>query len=372
MNWNHGRQMLNRGLNLEMNELHRGPQREQGTRGVAQLPCLPCGLRSVYWASVAAFLIIVTASSAHAQQTQIADASVQQAAFDRSATSDKIPQSIHFGRRQVQVGDETEQTIALEMRLTLNMRKVNELIGRNQSIVRTNQRRVITTTAVDDGRSTAVTVRFPKATKEVVGAPDGVPSPAPPAAAAATQTSLTSQPVEGKTYHCLREPGENGRLVVTDEAGNRPPTEEYEIVAQQMEMVGRSNPLAQFLSGRSVAIGEQLEVPKDIAKQIFNLGNKFGEVTRFTLTLQKSQPENGADCATFAAAVEAASSDAAQMRMLVEGPLVVQVDNCRAVRIGLVGPIGMSETRGSYSNSYQVIGTGRLQMNIASLYRDTK
>ncbi len=192
------------------------------------------------------------------------------------------------------------------------------------------------------------------------------------AAGAVAQYQPLPQPVRGKTYLCHREPGENGKLIVTDEAGNRPPTEEYDIVAQQMEMVGRPNPLAQFLVGRTIAIGEKLELPKDLASQIFNLGDKFGEVTRFTLKLQKVQSENGAACAVFLASVEAASSNASQMRLEVEGPLAVEVDTCRAVRIALAGPIGMSETRGSYSTAYQVIGTGRLQMNVASVYHEAQ
>ena len=144
------------------------------------------------------------------------------------------------------------------------------------------------------------------------------------------------------------------------------------MVAQQMEMVGRPNPLAEFLAGREVAVGETLELPKEVASQIFNLSDKFGEVTHFTLTLQKVQRENGANCAQFLADVEAASSDASQMRLHVEGPLFVQIDNCRATKISLTGPLGMSETRGTYSTAYQVIGTGRLQMNIASTFRPTQ
>ncbi len=179
-------------------------------------------------------------------------------------------------------------------------------------------------------------------------------------------------PVQGKTYQCLRESGETGKLIVTDEAGNRPPADEYDFVAQQMEMVGRDNPLAKFLIGRQVAVGDKLELPKELAHQIFNLGDKFGQVTHFTITLQKVQPENGVNCAVFLASVEAASSDATQMRLQVEGPLVVQVDTCRAERISLDGPIGMSETRGSYSTAYQVIGTGRLQMSIASTFREAR
>ena len=139
-----------------------------------------------------------------------------------------------------------------------------------------------------------------------------------------------------------------------------------------MQMVGRPNPFAQFLAGRTIAVGEKIELPNDVASQIFNLGDRFGKVTRFTLTLQKVQSENGARCAVFLASVEAASTDSTQMRLEVEGPLVVEVDTCRAQRIALVGPIGMSETRGTYSTAYQMIGTGRLQISIASTYRDVQ
>lgn len=295
---------------------------------------------------------------------------IKQAAFDRLAPPNAPRQSVRFGRRPARVGDQTEQTITLEMRLTLNMRRGNELVGKHQTTVRTSQRRIVTTTAVDAGSMTAVKVQYPDATKQVVGGQDAGATNASDNANASAESPPMPQPVQGKTYLCRREPGGNGKLIVSDEAGNRPPTEEYDIVAQQMEMVGRPNPLAQFLAGRAIAVGEKVELPHDLAKQIFNLGDKFGEVTRFTLTLQKLQPDGGANCAVFLANVEAASNDASQMRLEVEGPLVVQVDTCRAARISLIGPIGMSETRGSYSTAYQVIGTGRLQMSIASIYRE--
>jgi hypothetical protein len=297
---------------------------------------------------------------------------VRQTTFNEAADTAAQQQSIRFGRRPASVGDQTEQTSAVEMRLTLNMRRGNDLVGKNQTTVRTSQRRVITCTAVDAGRTSTVKVQYPEATKQVLGASDAGGAIAPDGKSATPQSSSVAQPVQGKTYLCRREAGESGRLIVTDDAGNPPPTEEYEIVAQQMDMVGRANPLAQFLAGRSVAIGEKLELPKELAGKIFNLGDKFGEVTRFTLTLQKVAPENGANCAVFLASVDASSSGASQMRLQVEGPFVVEVDTCRAARINLVGPIGMSETRGSYSTAYQVIGTGRMQTTIASAYRDAQ
>jgi hypothetical protein len=246
------------------------------------------------------------------------------------------------------------------------------MLGKNQSTVVTSQRRIMTAVAVEAGITTAMKVAYPEATKQIIGAQEPGVAVAPDGTDANIESPRAPQPVQGKAYLCQREPGENGKLIVTDEAGNEPPADEREIVAQQMDMVGRQNPLAQYLAGREAAVGETLELPKEIAGQIFNLGDKFGEVTRFTLTLQKVQSENGATCAVFLANVEAASSDASQMRLQIEGPLVVQVETCRAAKISLIGPIGMSETRGTYSTAYQVIGTGRLQMNVASTFRQAQ
>jgi hypothetical protein len=316
-------------------------------------------------------ITVALAGPALSQQPRtITSAPVKQAAFDRPAASGGTGQQVQFGRRAARVGDEAEQSIALEMRMMLVELRAREQSGKHQTTVRTSQRRIVTTTAVEEGRTTAVSVRYPEATKQVIGPPKANDPVTTASIDASAPSPPVPQPIQGKTYLCLREPGENGKLFITDEAGNVPPAEECDMVAQQMGVVGRRNPFAQFLAGRTIAVGENVELPKELAAQIFNLGDAFGEVTQFTLTLQKTQPEGGANCAVFLANVEAASSDASQMRLQVEGPLVVQVDSCRAVRIGLVGPIGMTETRGSYSTAYQLIGTGRLQLNIASTFRE--
>lgn len=299
---------------------------------------------------------------------------IQPTSFDRTTpVGDPSTQSITFGQQPVRVGDESEQTVTVEMRMKLTMRRVNELLGSHQSTVRTTQHRVVTTTAIDTDRAMAVTVRYPEATRQIMSAE----APAAPvldgasAANAVAQYQPVPQPVQGKTYLCRREPGDNGNLIITDELGNVPPKDELDIVAPQMDTVGRPNPLVQFLAGRTVSVGQRLEVPRELAARIFNLGDKFGEVTRFTLTLQSLRHDSGSDAAVFVASVEATSNDASQMRLEVEGPLTVQVNSCRATGVHLVGPIGLSETRGSYSTACQVIGTGHLQLDIASAFRES-
>lgn len=297
---------------------------------------------------------------------------VQQTRFDRSTSRDAA-ESVRFGRRAARVGDEVDQSISLEMRLATSLRQGNQLVERSNATALTSQRRLVNTTEVDAGRAMAVLVRYLEATKTINAANSTPATDATEQAGDSNDSSQpTPQPVEGKSYRCHRESDDTGKLIVTDAEGNIPPMDEYEIVAQNMEMVGRANPLMQFLAGRSFAIGETVELPKDLADRLFNLGDRFGEVTRFDLTLQRVQKVEGAPCAVFLASVEAASNDTSQMRLQVEGPLVVEIDTCRAVKVALSGPIGMSETRGSYSTICQLIGIGQLKMSIASAYRDAK
>jgi hypothetical protein len=318
----------------------------------------------------ATILALGIVSIAAAEQSEpSANSAVEPTAFNVPVSPTAKPQAVTFGQQDARVGDQVEQTVALAMRLATSVRQGNQLVDKKQTTVGSNQRRTVTTTAVEAGRTMAVKVHFTEATKtlsvgetENSGSPDGSTVP--------QQESTTPQPVQGKTYFCRREPGSDGKLIITDAAGATPAKDELEIVSQSMEMVGRANPLAAFLHGRTIAVGETVELPKEVADRVFNLSEKFGKVSRFDLTLQKLTADNTR--AVFLARVDAGSNDASQMRLQVEGPIVVDIVSCRAAQTSLAGPIGMSETRGSYSTSYQVIGTGRLQMSIESQYRDVR
>jgi hypothetical protein len=267
---------------------------------------------------------------------------------------------VRFGRREPQVGDQLEQAISVSVQLDTLLRQGTTVVERSKSAMRREQRRVLTTTHVDHGMTVAVLVRYTQAKKtSAVGAEAGK----------LDESTLAPQSVEGKTYRCRRD-GET--LLVTDEAGQVPPLAESEIVAQSMETLGRPNPLADFLSGKTFTVGQQLAVPNDVAEKLLGLGGEMGDVTRFELTLANITQIDGAACAEFRASIEAASNDSSQMRLAVDGPLVIQVDTCRAVAANFTGPIGMSETRGSLTATYQMAGTGNMTLGIASKYSDTR
>jgi hypothetical protein len=289
---------------------------------------------------------------------------LRQASFEQASRA-PVPPSMKFGRYSPRVGDQVEQAVWLQMRLSTSLRQGNQLVTKDHTVMRNEQHRVVTAIDVDGNRTSAVNVHYLKATSQVA---HGSKGPQNGTASAQLDSVPVPQPVEGKTYRCRRADGDNPALIVTDADGKTPPSAEYEIVAENMETVGRTNPLADFLANRPVAVGETLELPLEAADRLFNLGERFGAVKRFELTLRDTRVIEGVMCAVFTASIEAASNDSSQMRLQVEGPLVVQIDTCRAVRAELSGPLALSESRGTYSTAHQVIGTGNLTVRVASMY----
>lgn len=275
------------------------------------------------------------------------------------------PQIIRFGNHVPSVGDQADQDVSLEVRLSTIVRKGNTIAEKSTTTVRNVQQRVLTTIETRAGRTIAVEVYFADASKQVQHAAEN-----PTSNPRDEDAKAMPQPVAGKTYRCRRAQGENGKLVVTDRDGNIPPLAEYDIVARTMDSVGRPNPFTEFLAGRQIQVGETVALPASVADRLFGLGDDFGKVQRFDLTLRQVETRDGIQYAVFHASVDAAAASSSQMRLQVEGPLVVEIQSCRAVRMELSGPVAMSESRGSYSTAYQLLGTGKLHMSIASAYRD--
>jgi hypothetical protein len=270
------------------------------------------------------------------------------------------PQTIQFARRAPQVGDQHEQSLTFDLELHQIMRQGQKVIEQAEMTTRRVQRRQVTTTEVGAGTSTAAVVRYPEATIQIITAatPDELKTLTAP---------TSSQPVQGKAYRCRRQ---DGSLDITDEQGKMPPLDEYKTVAQNMASLGRVNPLAEYLASRTLSVGEKVTLPGELGDRLLGLGEELGHVTRFDLTLTGVRVVDGAACAVFTASIDAASTGASQMRMQVDGPLVVQASGCRAVEAHLSGPFGLSETRGSLTEQYQMSGTGRIAVGIRTVYRD--
>jgi hypothetical protein len=303
--------------------------------------------------------VCVAALTLNAVAVSYADAqSIAPASYDRVANVAADAPTVQFSRRAPQVGDQLQQVLSVGLNLNTMVRQDQQVLEKSKTSIRREQTRVVTATHVHDGVTMAVSVRYAAATRELATGPAdgefGDPQRKP-------------QPVEGKVYRVARD-GE--ALVITAEDGSVPPLDEYEIIALNMESLGRPNPLADFLAGKTLAIGQQISLPAEVAEKLMGLGGELGEVTRFDLTLKSVATVGERKCAVFQSNIEAVSNDSSQMRLAVEGPLAIEIDTCRTVDATFAGPIGMSETRGSLSATYQLTGTGRMSIHIATKYAD--
>lgn len=263
-----------------------------------------------------------------------------------AARAEDAPPSAHFAKRPAVVGDAVEQTVASRSRLTLRTIREGRAVKAVERTSDRHQQRRVVATGLDGGRVVAARVHFTTSFETHDG-------------------QVAQQPIEGKSYDCRRD-GE--RLVVLTADGAVPTLAEHAAVSRAMDSLGRENALADYLAGRTVEVGERLELPTDVARRALGLGAAIGDVERFTLTLRAVEPAG----ARFDAEVEATGAGSGQMRMLVGGPVTVDPATCRVVATELTGPVGLVESRGSLGNAYQVQGTGELRVAIEATYEDAR
>lgn len=267
------------------------------------------------------------------------------------APSFALAESATFGRRLSVVGDAVEQTVQLTMKLDTTSRQGDQVIEQDSSEVERTQRRRVTASSTRDGRVVGAAVRFFEATNSHNG-------------------DSTTDVVAGKTYQCER--GEDDKLTVLTDKGTMPTMEEYALVVRAMETLGTASPLAEFLAGKTIEVGEEIELPAELAQRALGFDKQFGKVNVFTLTLEDVRAVEGLRVARFTANIEASGGGAGQMGLFVEGAFEIEEPTCRMVSADLTGPIALSGQQGVGVTAHQVDSRGRMRMQLAARYRDSK
>jgi len=173
------------------------------------------------------------------------------------------------------------------------------------------------------------------------------------------------QVVEKQSYFVTRE---GKRLLVTDVDGAIPSQAEYEIVVTSMQDLGLPNPLIKFLSGRSIRIGERLQLPQEIAEQLMGFGDQLSKVKQFELELKSLDEIDGERCALFSATVEAIGAASNPVRIRAFGRLVIQTETCRIVRAELSGPLTLSTVERTPEGNFQYRVQGNMRFAVQSQY----
>lgn len=270
------------------------------------------------------------------------------ASYNRKAGPAAVGQ-ITFATTPPVVGRQSTQEVAVELSLKTRTRRQREVLEEATASLTRRRQRVTTVTGVQRGLPTAARVHYTVSQR------------------AQNDDPAESDAVAGKTYQCERR---GKTLHVLNEQGEVPPPEEFEIVAENMALLGKPNPLAEFLAGKTVSVGQRVGVPAAVAQQLLGLDDQFGEVSRFDLILEAIGQAGGAKVARFAADLEATKHATSQMRLMIAGPLQIEAATCRVVSAELSGPIGMSQSRHDPQGAVQLDSTGRLSLRLASRRHD--
>jgi len=128
--------------------------------------------------------------------------------------------------------------------------------------------------------------------------------------------------------------------------------------------LGRA-PLAAALAGRTLKVGDKVDVPVAEAKRLLATFAELHDVKSFELELTGTKQLDGVAVATFAAKVhfesipKTDSNDATTIDL--EGEIAVTLAQSIIVRASLAGPTRSDMTIGSGSGAVNMRGTGRLK-----------
>lgn len=172
-----------------------------------------------------------------------------------------------------------------------------------------------------------------------------------------------SEAVLGRTYRVTRS-GE--KLLITDLENRTPTTEETTYLAQALDAVGRPNSLGRFLHGRELTAGTAIDVPPEVATEIFGFRDAVGEVAELKLTLGAVHVTTAGTYAILNAELTAHSPEEPKMAIRMEGQMQLDVNTCRLVGFVWEGPVTLSEQRGDGGQSMALTGTGTLAVEMRS------
>jgi len=258
--------------------------------------------------------------------------------------------SYRFAYRPPQVGDRAVQDVHFEMNLIVTLIQSGQIVHTNDRGIQRMQRRTITVLDVEGGRVTRAKVAFARSEQS--------------ASNGSKRTTPEEHPVAGKAYLVTREP--NGRLQVTDLQGSQPSAEERALVARAMDALGRRNPLALFFNQRTVAVGQTVSLPKDLANDLIGFREAVGEVSRFDMKLVAARVSDGGTCVVFDTRIDAGSPLEDGRTLAMRGQFLLEVDTCHAAAIELSCPVAVTETRGPEGGRFTVEGQGTLQVSMRS------
>ena len=270
--------------------------------------------------------------------------------FGIVVTTSISAQEIRFTKRDTRVNDTSHQTVQCHLVAERTIKLENQLVDSSKQMLLRSQDRRITILQVDRGVPRKARLSYGTSTTRVT--------------AEDNQDVEITQPIAGNTYLVERH---RDSLVITDEAGNRITPEEDKLLQQHLQTFGQPNPLAQFLSGKTINIGQAVAVPDSVARELLGLTGNAGKTDSLALRLVSTKRVHGVRCAVFETLLRTHAEENS-MALLMKGELVVESETCRTQSIHLQGPVALSEVRGPAEGRFVVSTSGTLNVTVETAF----
>ncbi|MEO2048878.1 MAG: hypothetical protein ABGX16_20160 [Pirellulales bacterium] len=280
--------------------------------------------------------------------------------------------TVQFSQLPAQVGDRVGQELYVELNLNTTITQSRQVAHQSRHAIQRRQDRGIEILEVTMGRAHRAHVTYIKSGQVRL---EQKPNPKQTAGQDPEQTAgqdpeqaagqALPSPVEGKSYFVARQ---GQQLLVTDQEGNIPPWDQYQIVLENMQTLGQPNPLARFLLGRKFTQGERIVLPQNLAEQLLGLNEPLGKVQHFELELSGTELIDGQSCALFTATIAAQALEYGEIGLNITGKLVIQMATCRTIAAELTGPIHMAAEEKTGQGSFLYKAAGDMRLSIHSTY----
>jgi hypothetical protein len=263
---------------------------------------------------------------------------------------------VRFQRGSARVGDVVRQALECELQAEVVISQAGQTIDSSRQGLQRRQDRLLEILQLDGPRTSRGRIRYPVAAKT--------------ATLEGHDPQSIDEPIAGKTYLVSR--GGDNELRITDPAGQPPPPEELALLEAGLQGFGLPNPLADFLDGRQLRVGQTVELPAEVAAELLGIAPSVGEVQRFSMRLTGTRQVDEVRCAIFQTLLRTAQQEDMNVTLLMRGQLTIQVSTCRTVEMTMEGPVAISEARGPAQGRFLVSTQGTLHVAVQTRYHSRR
>ncbi len=259
------------------------------------------------------------------------------------------PVSVTFRYQPASDGSQIWQHVTFFANTLTTYKQSGQVISRRQIFMTREQIRRVTVLEAGKSRH-LVEVQYEKAqqTRSMAGMP---PETEP-------------QVVADKCYLVSREQDE---LHVRDKQGQPVTKAEEQLVKQNMQAVGRPNALAEFLQGRTLAVGQSESLPRDVVEQLLGWQDAFGTVQSVTLQLDRVKLRGATQIAECRLEITCTPAAELSSPTTMQGTVELQTDTCRVLATAMKAELNVREQRGPADHPFFVTHEG--QANVHSQVR---